>query len=44
VFLSEVARLDPDTPLMLEHLPQAADYTAAAEFVRAAAAQVGVNL
>jgi sugar phosphate isomerase/epimerase len=44
VFLSEVARLDPDTPLMLEHLPEAADYTAAAEFVRAAAAQIGVNL
>jgi len=35
--LRELNTLDADTPLMLEHLPSADDYLAAAEYVRAVA-------
>lgn len=44
VFLQELARLDADTPVMLEHLPTEKDYSRAAAHVRTVAAQVGVGL
>ena len=34
VFLQELNRLDPDLPLMLEHLPDASEYDAAALHIR----------
>ena len=37
VFLQELSKLDPDTPLMLEHLKEAGEYRAAAEHIRAVA-------
>lgn len=40
-YLRELAKLEPDTPLMLEHLP-AEEYPAAAAHVRAVAEEVGV--
>jgi sugar phosphate isomerase/epimerase len=43
-FLRELDRLDPDTPLMLEHLPTQEEYAEAAGYVRAVAKQVGVTL
>lgn len=43
-FLRELDRLDPDTPLMLEHLPSAEEYDLAAEYVRTVAKQAGVSL
>jgi len=36
-FLRELDRLDPDTPIMLEHLPAAEDYLASAEYLRSVA-------
>lgn len=42
--LRELDALGPDLPLMLEHLPTAADYDLAASHVRAAAREVGVRL
>ena len=44
VFLSELARLDPDLPLMLEHLPGPDDYRLAASHVRAVASGLGIAL
>ena len=44
VFLQELSRLDPDTPLMLEHLPSEEEYALAAQHVRGVAAEVGVAL
>jgi sugar phosphate isomerase/epimerase len=43
-FLTELAKLDPDTPLMLEHLATAEDYVAGAEHIRAAAMEAGVEI
>ena len=40
-YLRELDRLDPDTPLMLEHLPSPEEYALAAEHVRAVAREVG---
>jgi sugar phosphate isomerase/epimerase len=42
--LRELDRLDPDLPLMLEHLPSDEEYRAAAEYVRSVAREVGVAL
>lgn len=42
VFLRELSRLDPDTPLALEHLP-AAEYPVAADHLRAVAARNGLS-
>jgi len=42
VYLQELARLDPDTPLMMEHLQSAQEYQAAAEYLRSVAAAAGV--
>lgn len=44
VFLSELNQLDPDTPLMLEHLPNEAEYDAAATHIRTIAAEIGCAL
>jgi len=43
-FLRELARLDPDMPLLLEHLPEEKDYLAAADYIRRAAGEAGVSL
>ena len=44
VFLQELQRVDPDMPLMLEHLTCEEDYTLAAEYIRTVAHDVGVPL
>lgn len=44
VFLHELARLDPETPLMLEHLPDEAEYGAAAAYIRSVAERQGLQL
>jgi sugar phosphate isomerase/epimerase len=41
--LHEMNRLHPDTPLLLEHLPNAEDYRAAAEYVRTVAKREGIS-
>ncbi len=38
-FLRELDRLDPDTPLMLEHLKIEQDYVLAADYIRSVARQ-----
>jgi sugar phosphate isomerase/epimerase len=43
VFLAEHARLAPDAPLMLEHLPGEAEYDAARDHVVAAGERAGVR-
>ncbi len=42
--LREIAKLHPDTPVMLEHLPDEAAYDKAAALVRKIAAQEGIAL
>jgi sugar phosphate isomerase/epimerase len=44
VYLRELAKLDPDTPLMLEHLKTAEEYALAAAHVRQVAAAEGLTL
>ncbi|MBV9851941.1 MAG: TIM barrel protein [Armatimonadetes bacterium] len=44
VFLEEMDKLPPDTPLMLEHLPSEEEYTQAALHVRSVAAEIGLAL
>jgi sugar phosphate isomerase/epimerase len=44
VFLKELDRLEPDTPLMLEHLKTDEDYRLAAGHVRSVARQAGVEI
>ena len=44
VYVQELARLDPDVPLMLEHMHAEEDYEAGAAYIRSVAAQVGVRL
>ncbi|MEZ4558872.1 MAG: TIM barrel protein [Caldilineaceae bacterium] len=39
--LRTLARLDPDLPLLVEHLPNEAEYTAAVAYLRAEAARAG---
>jgi sugar phosphate isomerase/epimerase len=41
-FLTELDKLDPDTPLMLEHLPTPVEYVMAATHIRAVAKDIGV--
>ncbi len=43
-YLLLLDRLDPDTPLMLEHLKDASEYALAADYVRSVAAEAGVSL
>lgn len=42
-FLTELQKLDVDTPLMLEHLSSAEEYLQAADYVRSAAQAVGLT-
>jgi len=42
--LRELNTLDPDLPLMLEHLPSEAEYDQAAGYVRSVARELGVGL
>ncbi|MFO7900635.1 MAG: sugar phosphate isomerase/epimerase, partial [Planctomycetota bacterium] len=42
VFLTELDRLDPDTPLMLEHLGSPVEYVMAATHVRSVAKDAGI--
>ncbi len=44
VYLQELDKLDPDTSLMLEHLPSAQEYDLAAAHVRKVAVEVGVSV
>ncbi|OIN98392.1 xylose isomerase [Candidatus Desantisbacteria bacterium CG_4_10_14_0_8_um_filter_48_22] len=44
VFLQELAKLHPDTPLMLEHLAKEEEYAQAAEYVRSVAVQKSVKI
>lgn len=43
VFLRELSKLDPDTPLMIEHLPTRQEYEAAALHIRTVAREIGVE-
>ncbi len=43
-FLQELERLDPDLPLMLEHLQTPEEYAEAAAYVRRVAGEVGVTI
>jgi sugar phosphate isomerase/epimerase len=43
-FLREMDKLPPDTPLMLEHLPDAEEYARAAEYIRTVARDEGIEL
>ena len=43
VFLAEHARHAPDAPLMLEHLPNEAEYDAARDHVRAVGGRIGLR-
>jgi sugar phosphate isomerase/epimerase len=43
VLLTELDKLDPDTPLMLEHLSKAEQYAEAAQYVRGVAGKAGVK-
>jgi len=43
-FLKELDSLDPDTPLMLEHLQTDEEYAQAADYVRGVAKEIGVEL
>lgn len=43
-YLKELSKLGPDIPLMMEHMPTAEEYDAAAAHIRAVAAKEGVPL
>lgn len=43
VFLSELAKLDANTPIMLEHLPDENEYALAAAYVRKVGAELGLD-
>ena len=43
-FLTELDRLDPDVPLMIEHLSTPGEYAAAAAHIRKVAGEVGIRL
>lgn len=43
-FLHEAQRLDPDLPVMLEHLPTPEDYRLGAEYLRSVAARENLSL
>jgi sugar phosphate isomerase/epimerase len=43
VYLQELNKLDPDTPLMLEHLKLESDYDLAREYVQGVAAELGLT-
>lgn len=43
VLLTEIDQLDPDTPLMIEHLKTEEEYRLSAEYIRSIAEEVGVT-
>ena len=43
-YLRELAKLPEDTPVLLEHLPDANEYAAAAEHIRGVAKSEGIAL
>ncbi|WP_123043335.1 sugar phosphate isomerase/epimerase family protein [Cohnella candidum] len=43
-FLTELGKLGPDTPLIIEHLATEQDYAAAAAFIRGTASELGISL
>jgi len=43
-YLTELVRTAPDAPLMLEHLPNEAEYDLAASHIRSIAAQAGISI
>jgi sugar phosphate isomerase/epimerase len=43
VLLTELSRLDPDTPILVEHLPSEAEYAAAVAHVRGVADALGLR-
>lgn len=44
VFLSEIAKLDPDTPMIVEHLKTEEEYRQASDYIRRTAAELGIAL
>ncbi len=44
VYLTELDRLDPDAPLMVEHLKTPEDYALAADYIRSAAKGCGIAI
>ena len=44
VFLQEIEKLGPDTPLMIEHLKTTEEYAQAADYIRSVARQVGITV
>lgn len=44
VFLTELNRLDPDTPLIIEHLASEAEYREAAGYIRGTARELDIDL
>ena len=42
VLLGEIDRLEPDMPLMIEHLQTEEDYRLAAAYIRGVAAELGL--
>ncbi|REK57304.1 MAG: xylose isomerase [Thermobacillus sp.] len=44
VFLSEIAKLDPDTPMIVEHLKTEEEYRQASDYIRQTAAELGIAL
>jgi sugar phosphate isomerase/epimerase len=44
VYLRELSRLEPDVPLLIEHLPNEAEFILAAEHIRSVATQEGLRL
>jgi hypothetical protein len=43
VLLTEMDRLDPDMPILVEHLPSDAEYAAAVAHIRTVAAELGLE-
>jgi sugar phosphate isomerase/epimerase len=43
VYLQELAKLDGDVPLMLEHLPNSEEYVAAAAHIRRLGGEIGIS-
>ncbi len=44
IYLWELSKLDPDMPLMLEHLPSEEEYQLAAQYVRRLADELGIMM
>lgn len=44
VFLAELGKIDPDTPLMLEHMKEEKDYLAGAAYIREMSGKTGIAI